>query len=108
MTTIINRGHLDVLDNERMRVTVDYDADTSTHIVRWQCDPDQFNWTFTVDRSIRVGELRHALAVAAIVVEALQEGIQPAISDDSLEGFDMMWAGFARPWVNPYTVNLAF
>lgn len=106
--TIVSHGRIDIVDSDAMRVTVDYDAATQTHVVRWQSDPDEFSWTFLTTRSIRVGELRHALAVAAIVVEALQEGIQPAIADESLEGFDMMWAGFARPWVNPYTANLVF
>lgn len=101
MTELIAKhGEVEILDSEIGRVTIDYDTDISAHVVHWQCCPDENMWQFTSSGRVRVGELRYAIAVAAMVVDFLTQGRAPIIFEDDLERFDMKWYAFTCELLN--------
>lgn len=98
---IVKCAYVEIVDNDDMRVVIDYDAVNGNHSVKWQFDPDFFDSTFRRSGSISVGELRHALAVCAVVVDALTRKVEvPDSNSHRFEMFDVLWDRFSSRWLD--------
>lgn len=94
-------NRVEIVDNDSMRVVIDYDPTRGNHNVKWQFEPNFHDSTFSKSGMIAVGELRHALAVCAVVVDALTRQIEvPDSNSHRFEMFDVLWDRFSSRWLD--------